>query len=203
VFRTSIILKNAREDKDLSIVEVSKKLKISPRYLEAIESEDRGAFPSEPYCSLIIKDYANFLGLNGDDIISLFRRDFALKQSRKPTSTSKFSLTPQTFFVIGLCLTLIVFVGYVVTEYLKYNQAPPLKVNWPEDSSLSLASKIEITGTTDAEATVRINNDLIIVDQFGNFKKVFAFSAPEQKIVVESHSHSGKTTSLEKTYHLK
>jgi cytoskeletal protein RodZ len=203
MFRTSIILKNAREDKDLSIAEVSKKLKISPRYLEAIESEDRSAFPSEPYCSLIIKDYATFLGLNGDDIISLFRRDFAVKQNDRPVAVSKFSLTPHTFFIIGLCLTLIIFVGYVVTEYLKYNQSPPLKVNWPEDSSLSLSSKIEISGSTDAEATVRINNDLIIVDQYGNFKKTIALSSPEQKVVVESLSHSGKTTSLEKIYHPK
>jgi len=44
MFRTSIILKNAREDKDLSIVEVCKKLKISPKYLEAIENEDRSNF---------------------------------------------------------------------------------------------------------------------------------------------------------------
>lgn len=203
MFRTSIILKNAREDKDLTIAEVSKKLKISPKYLEAIESEDRSAFPSEPYCSLIIKDYANFLGLNGDDIISLFRRDFAVKQNSRPITSQKFSLTPHTFFIIGLCLTVLIFVGYVVTEYLKYNQAPPLKVNWPEDSSLTLSSKIEITGTTDAEATVRINNDLIIVDQFGNFKKVVALSSPEQKLVIESRSHSGKTTTQEKTYHPK
>ncbi|MBI2464826.1 helix-turn-helix domain-containing protein [Candidatus Shapirobacteria bacterium] len=203
MFRTSIILKNAREDKDLSIAEVSKKLKISPKYLEAIESENRSAFPSEPYCSLIIKDYANFLGLNGDDIISLFRRDFAVKQNSSPVNSQKFSLTPQTFFIIGLCLTLIIFVSYVVTEYLKYNQAPSLKVNWPEDTSLTLSSKIEISGTTDAEATVRINSDLIIVDQFGSFKKIIALSSPEQKIVVESLSHSGKTSSLEKTYHPK
>jgi cytoskeletal protein RodZ len=203
MFRTSIILKNTREDKDLSIAEVSKKLKISQRYLEAIESEDRRAFPSEPYCSLIIKDYAVFLGLNGDDILSLFRRDFEVKQRQSRVTTNKFSLTPQTFFVVGITFSVLIFIGYVVSEYLKYNQAPPLKVNWPEDSSLTLSSKIEISGETDAEATVRINNDLIIVDQYGSFKKVISMSQPDQKVVVESRSHSGKTTINEKTYHPK
>lgn len=203
MFRTSIILKNAREDKDLSIAEVSKKLKISQRYLEAIESEDKRSFPSEPYCSLIIKDYATYLGLNGDDILSLFRRDFEVKQRQSHVTTSKLSLTPQTFFVLGITISILIFVGYVVSEYLKYNQAPPLKVNWPEDNSLTLSSKIEVTGETDAEATVRINNDLIIVDQFGNFKKVISLNQPDQKVVVESKSHSGKTTVNEKTYHPK
>lgn len=200
MFRTSIILKNAREDKDLTVAEVSKKLKISPKYIEAIESETRSCFPAEPYCSLIVKDYATFLGLNGDDIISLFRRDFAtISQSSSPIS-QKYSLTPQLFFKFGITLTLLIFVSYVVNEYIKYNRPPPLKVNWPETTTLPVSSKIEITGTTDPESSIRINDDLIIVDQFGNFKKVVNITAREQKILVQAKSHSGKQTQSEKIY---
>jgi cytoskeletal protein RodZ len=203
MFRTSIILKNAREEKDLTLAEVSKKLKISQKYLDAIESEKTASFPSEPYCSLIIKDYANFLGLNGEVVLSLFRRDFAIRTQKSSTKNNGFSFTPQYIFKIGIAVSLIIFISYVVIEYLKYNQAPPLAVIWPEDTSLSSSSKIEISGTTDPEATVRINSDLIIVDQFGGFKKIISLSNPDQKIVVESRSHSGKTTIQEKTYHPK
>ena len=38
MYRASIILKNAREDHSLEISEVSKKLKISAKYIEAIET---------------------------------------------------------------------------------------------------------------------------------------------------------------------
>jgi cytoskeletal protein RodZ len=200
MFRTSIILKNAREDKDLTIAEVSKKLKISPKYIEAIESETRSCFPAEPYCSLIVKDYATFLGLNGEDIISLFRRDFAVKSHKTTHQNPQYSLTPQLFFKFGISLTILIFLGYVVNEYIKYNRPPPLKVNWPSDSDLTLSSKIEVTGSTDPESSVRINNDLIIVDQFGNFKKIISLSTTEQKIIIEAKSHSGKQTLTEKTY---
>ena len=203
MFRTSIILKNAREDKDLSIIEVCKKLKISPKYLEAIENEDHSSFPAEPYCSLIIKEYANFLGLNGNDILALFRRDFAIHANPQTKSASKFSLTPHFFFVVGITISILLFIGYVTQEYLKYNQPPPLKVIWPDDTSLAPSSKIEITGSTDPESTVRINNDLVIVDQFGNFKKVISLNSTDQKISIESHSHNGKTTVQEKIYHPK
>ena len=79
MFRVSTILKNTRLDKELEFSEISKKLKIPAKYLEAIEDEKIANFPQEPYCSLIVKDYANFLGLNGEEILSLVRRDFAQK----------------------------------------------------------------------------------------------------------------------------
>lgn len=201
--RASIILKNAREDKDLSIDEVSKKLKISKNYLEAIEGEISSQFPSEPYCSLIIKDYAAFLGLNGSDILSLFRRDFASPTKSSVSNLNQVSFTPQLIFRWSVAAVMILFLSYIVLEYLKYNRPPHLNVNWPEDNSLAINSALEISGNTDPEATIRINNDLTIVDPTGNFHKTISFTQDNLKIIIESKSHSGKTTVLEKTYHPK
>lgn len=199
--RASIILKNAREDKDLEIAEVSKKLKISKNYLEAIEGEFSSDYPSEPYCSLIIKDYATFLGLNGSDILSLFRRDFASPSKLANQNLNQMSFTPQTIFKWSVVISMLLFLSYIVVEYLKYNRPPMLQVNWPEDKALALNSNLEISGQTDSEATVRINNDLIIIDSVGNFHKSLILRDASQKISIVATSHSGKTTSVEKTYH--
>lgn len=195
MFRASIILKNAREDKDLSIEEVSKKLKISAKYLRAIEAEQKNNFPAEPYCSLIIKDYANFLGLNGEDLISLFRRDFASIVKSPVVPPSRISFTPQNTFKIALVIIMILFAFYIANEYVKFNRPPELKVDWPIASAAA-----EIVGTTDAESTIRINGDLIIVDSSGKFHKSINLSKPETKVVIESKSPNGKTTVVEKTY---
>ena len=195
MFKASIILKNAREDKDLSIEEVSKKLKISTKYLQAIEGEQKSAFPDEPYCSLIIKDYANFLGLNGDDVISLFRRDFAGNSKSATATNNQFSITPQFTFRLATIAVIILFISYIVLEYLKFNRPPELKVDWPLASNSA-----EISGVTDPESTIRVNNDLIIVDQLGKFHKNLDLSRTNTKVVIESKSPSGKTTVVEKTY---
>jgi len=198
--RASAILKNAREDKCFDISEVCKKLKISQNYIKAIEEENISQFPSEPYCSLIVKDYAVFLGLGGDDILSLFRRDFATPLKPNSAHLGTFSLTPQFIFKWSVIIAVFLFSSYIIVEYLKYNRPPNLKVNWPEDSSLIVDSVIEISGTTDAEATVRINKDLIIVNSDGNFHKSINVPKTELKLTVESTSHSGKTTTVEKLY---
>ena len=202
MYRSSIILKNAREEHSLEIAEVSKKLKISTKYIEAIETENKSKFPQEPYCSLIIKDYANFLGLNGEDVLSLFRRDFANSAKTVPNGSKFPSFTPQFTFKIAITVSVILFVSYLVTEYLKFNRPPPLTVNWPTTSELQNAS-FSLTGVTDPESTVRINSNLIIVNQNGSFEKKITLSGTDSStIVVESKSPSGKSNIQEKTFHL-
>jgi hypothetical protein len=198
MFRVSLILKNAREDKDLNYAEVSKKIKVPAKYLEALENERLKDFPPDPYCSLIVKDYANFLGLNGDDVLTLFRRDFDRRSKNKAAKVEKVNVTPQLTFKIGLIVVVAIFIFYLVFEYIKFNQPPTLKVNWP-DAPIN-NKYLEITGITDDEATVKINQDQIIVDQNGNFKKQVYLTPPETKIIIESKSLGGKTTLVEKIY---
>jgi cytoskeletal protein RodZ len=197
MLRASVILKNARQDKDLELVEISKKLKVSVKYLSAIESEIKSDFPQEPYCSLIIKDYANFLGLNGDDIISLFRRDFANTSKAKPLNSQKIFFTPQFTFKIAVISSILIFATYLVFEYVKFNRPPMLKINWPD---IINQSSLEITGTTDTESTIRVNNDLVIVDATGNFQKKVNLTSDKTTITIESKSPSGKTTVMTKVY---
>jgi hypothetical protein len=60
-----------------------------------------------------------------------------------------------------------------------------------------LGSSIELTGVTDPESTVRVNNDLIIVNTKGDFQKKINLINGNNKIIVESKSPSGKTTKEE------
>jgi len=198
MYRASIILKNARSDKDLSLQEVSKKLKIPQKYLEAIENENILCFPQEPYCSLIINDYADFLGLNGSQIVGLFRRDFAQKRKNKTTDKSLISFTPQFTFGLIVSFLILLFSSYLIFEYIKFNQPPRLKVEWPLQDVV-YEEIYELKGTTDPESTVRINQDLVIVDPEGNFAKKINLQTNETRILIESKSPSGKTTQEERT----
>jgi len=193
MFKAATILNNTRLDKELDIKDISKVLKVPCKYLLALESESIDQFPQEPYCSLIVKDYADYLGLNGQEILKLFRRDFAQKRKIKSTHKNYFSFTPQFTFSLSLILLLVIFLGYLFSEYLKFNQPPPLKVNWPS-GGVVLGSSLEIDGKTDPEATVSVNQDLVIVDESGNFHKKLQLSGTDTKITIVSKSPSGKTT---------
>lgn len=193
--RASSILESTRLDRELNFDEIAKKTKIPVKYLIAIENEQTENFPSEPYCSLIVKDYADFLGLNGEDLLSIFRRDYDRKINVLPPRRFIFALTPQTAFTLFLYFIALVFFVYLAFEYFKFNRPPSLKVTWPENIT---DNTIEISGDTDSESTIKINDSLVIVDSDGHFKKNIEISTSEAKIVVEAKSPAGKTTRDEK-----
>ena len=66
-------LRNARETKGLSIESIARETNIARRYLAALESEDFSQFPAEAYVLGFLKNYADFLGLNSGELISLFK----------------------------------------------------------------------------------------------------------------------------------
>ena len=198
MFCASSLLKNTRLDKEYELSDIAKKLKINPKYLKAIEDDDVSNFPQEPYCSLMVKEYADYLGLNGHDVSSLFRRDFEQKKKTKSLKKESFSFTPQLTFAVSIFLIIFLFGFYLIFEYIKFNQPPKLKINWPTESTI-IDNSFTLNGVTDPESTVRVNQDLIIVDTKGNFsKKINLNQNGETKITVESKSSSGKTTTEEK-----
>jgi cytoskeletal protein RodZ len=198
MFKVSTLLQNARLDRDLTILEVAAKLKVPGKYLQALDQGDSNHYPPEPYCSLYIKDYAEFLGLNGEEILALFRRDYYQKRTTKKIQPKNLlAFTPQAFFLSALAVSLIAFVFYLTSEYLRFNHPPRLEVNWPQAALTS--DTFELQGETDPESTVRVNQDLIIVDPQGKFTKKISLSSPQTPVVVEAKSPAGKTTTITHT----
>jgi len=198
MLRVSAIIQEARLDKQLELEDISKKIKVPVKYLRAIEDEASANFPLEPYCSLIVKDYAQYLGLDGQRILSLFRRDYSEKLKTKTYRPRLLSFTPKFTLGLAMVLSLVIFSAYLFYEYLTFNRPPNLKVDWPANLVVA-TSFFDLNGVTNAESTVRVNQDLVIVDHNGNFKKrIELSSSDETKVIVEAKSPSGKTTTDEK-----
>ena len=64
--------KKIRKEMGLSIIDVSNKLKIQKRYLEAIEDGKYTQLPCRVYAVGFIRNYANFLKIDPTEMISEF-----------------------------------------------------------------------------------------------------------------------------------
>jgi len=73
--------KNARIAKGLNLDQVSHETNISVRYLEAMETENFSVFPSEPYVIGFIRNYSDYLDLDVQKNLSLYR---ALRIQEQP-----------------------------------------------------------------------------------------------------------------------
>jgi cytoskeleton protein RodZ len=72
------VLEKARKQRGLTLDEVEHATKIRKRYLAGLEREDFGALPDAVYVRGFLKTYANYLGLDGEELSR------ELKDRRKP-----------------------------------------------------------------------------------------------------------------------
>ena len=127
--------KNARNDKGLSLDQVSRETNISIRYLEAMETENFSVFPSEPYVVGFLRNYSDYLELDVQKIISLYR---ALRIQEQPVPVDKLIKPPvnagRVFLVFGIAVLALAVLGgagfgiYNLVIYIKNNsvQAAPV-----------------------------------------------------------------------------
>jgi cytoskeleton protein RodZ len=66
-------LREVRESKKYTIEQVARETRISRRYIEALEKEDFSAFPGETYLIGFLRSYAEYLDLDPDHFINLYR----------------------------------------------------------------------------------------------------------------------------------
>ena len=67
-------LRRARENKGVSLEETEKATGIRKRYLEALEEGRFEALPGQIQLRGFLRNYANYVGLSGDEMLSLYER---------------------------------------------------------------------------------------------------------------------------------
>lgn len=76
-----VVLKDAREEKGLSINDVAESTKVRQKYIVAIEESDWAKLPGRAYTSGFIKRYAQEVGMDPEKTLAYFRREYNLTQS--------------------------------------------------------------------------------------------------------------------------
>jgi len=96
-------LKSIRESRKISIKEVAADTNISALYIEALEDEDFDKFPGETYVIGFLKSYSEYLKLDTDEIIMLYK-GYKIGESATPLeeltrpNKSSFMLVLGNFF---------------------------------------------------------------------------------------------------------
>jgi cytoskeletal protein RodZ len=71
------ILRAEREKKGISVKDVETATSIRSLYLQAIEEGNYKILPGEVYLKGFIRNYANFLGLDGQEMVNMYRQSLA------------------------------------------------------------------------------------------------------------------------------
>ncbi len=198
------LLKKSREAKGINLSEVEKNIRVRAKFLKEIENNNWSVFPSQIYIAGIIKNYANFLGLDSKKMLSFFRRDYERKEeARFRTRVAASYLTPETRKIVsfGLALLFLFIVFFFALQLKNYFSPPKLVLLSPKTDHFTIENKIKIVGRTEKETMIMIFGERIYQNKEGIFEYQFPLQPGKNELVIELTGANGKKTVFRKIFY--
>ncbi len=101
-------LRQTRESKGYTIEQIARDTHIAKRFLEALEAEDFEQFPGDPYLMGFMRTYAEYLGLNPEEIVLLYKN---LKLQEQPAPIDELIAKPTSRPIARIVLIAIAVVA--------------------------------------------------------------------------------------------
>ena len=201
-------LKKRREEKGISIKEISEKLKIKVSYLENLEENDYDKLPPDVYVKGFIRSYAQFVGFDVQKMVDLYSKEKDINDKirnkknpkRKTNKGKKFLIsnyiiiTPKILTVV-FSLFILSIVGYYLWHQISsFNSTPYLFISNPMADQISNKPEIEVSGQTETQATLKINEEDVFIDSDGYFSEIIILESGNNVLVIEATNRFDRTT---------
>lgn len=198
---TGQILQENRLAKKLEISEVARITRIRSEFIAYLEADDYSHLPSATIAKGFIRNYGQFLGLNANYLLAVFRRDFAenpqgqiVPRGMVEPVTRTSIWTPRSTVIALVVFLFTLFGSYLVYQYSQLLGPPFLEISSPQVDLVTSEDTVEVIGRTDPEATIMVNNLSLVLDKGGQFSVRIPVSPGENTITVVATSKTGKST---------
>ena len=163
------MLQAAREKKGVDLYRAERDTKIRARHLAALESGDYTELPGSVYTKGFLRNYALYLGLDPEELLSRWRdeQDFgrrgepvAVTPPPQPLSEPRrgFTFTPGVLIAAVLSVVVLLFAGYIGLQLVRFAQVPAITlegdrfIRLPEDATTHI-----LRGAAGAKAVINIS----------------------------------------------
>ena len=160
ITKVGAMLKEMRLQKGLKIAEISKHLCIRKHYIEAIEESDYKEIPAFPYGIGFIRSYANFLGLNGENIVDLYKEETQGDKTKdsKILEPQKDAVMPEIrYLLISILAIILIYVVWMVFN----SKEEAIVENLAEQNSVVLNEEAVVV------EEFNVNNEVLVEDASG------------------------------------
>lgn len=205
------ILREEREYHRLSLESLAKRTRIRQEYLQALEQNEFDALPAAAFVKGYIKTYGQVFGFDSTPLLALLRRDF--KESAKGTLVPREFIKPvlkkrqwwtpltSTFLIAGGIFVAIL--GYVVVQWISFNQPPTVTLASPTENQV-VAAQVIVQGKTEVDVVVTVNDQPVALQTNGSFEtEVFLATEGPNSLKVKATDRRGKTSTIERTVYVK
>ncbi|KKR19523.1 MAG: hypothetical protein UT50_C0031G0002 [Candidatus Moranbacteria bacterium GW2011_GWA2_39_41] len=198
-------LSNLRSERRISLNEVSRSTKIQLKYLEYLEAGDYKKLPVDVYVKGFLRSYAEFLGVDENVLIRLYEKEKGIKKNlekangdtgnkKEIINMSPFLITPK---IIAVALGVLFAFGpliYLYREIGAFANTPKLVVLSPMQNEIENSNSVLVTGVSDKDAKIFINDQPILISDEGRFSESLALQVGTNSIAVKAVNRFDKET---------
>lgn len=197
-------LRQAREGKKIKIEEAAAKLKISARYLSALEAGDLKKLPAGIYAKKFLAEYARFLGLRVPEALAGSenespgndqRPNDRLFSLRKPGRGYFFAI-PRLLKNALIVLAVTACLSYLGLCFKRVTAAPLLALESPAQNLVTAENSLEIIGSAEPEAKVAVNGEYVLTDTAGNFRQKINLKNGLNTIFITAQKQYSRQTAI-------
>lgn len=195
------------------IKEAERATRIRAKYIELLEAGNYEKLPPDVYVRGFLKNYANFLKLDPEKVITIYAKERGLKENvkkitEKPKEEPKITrkrempkiiVTPKRLIISGALLTAFLIVSYIGWQVSILAAPPKLEVTGPGDNVKVEEESLIVEGKTDPGSDVFINDIPIGVDPEGTFKEKISVKDGVNLIKVTAKNKLNKETQITRT----
>lgn len=131
------LVRRAREDFGQDLRSVADVLRIRPAYLEAIESGDFDSLPGTTYAIGFLRTYAEYLGLDGEDMVERFKAETQAAARRSelifPEPVAEGRIPGGAIILVSMALLAVAYGGWFYLSQQGRTVADLIPA-WPTDS---------------------------------------------------------------------
>lgn len=200
----SEIFSQARLAQDINLEKAEKALKVSKKYLLALERGDYQTLPSAIYTKNFARAYAKYLELDEKKIVEIITRELEIMEqvNRRAPQTdpqyfeNKILITPKTIRRSIIFLAIVVCLSYLSWQVNAIFSAPSLNVTSPKADLVTGENSVMVEGQTAPEVNVTVNGQEILADQTGHFAKLLDLQTGVNTIKVTAQKKRGRQSTV-------
>lgn len=195
-------LREARREKSLELIDVSRITRIPEKYLEAIEVGTFTILPkAKAHRVAYVREYAKILKLEPEDCLYQFEKEAGLDDTLKSHPHQNIKIFP--FASISIFLRNILvgavalsFAGYLMWQVNGVLQPPKLSVFFPSEGYVTAVPHTTIEGETEKESKLTVNGQEVMVNEQGKFSTAIDLSNGVNTVQILATKKHGKTTTI-------
>lgn len=173
-------LKQSRLEQEKTLEEASAATNIQIKYLEILEDGDYQKLPGDIYSKSWLKLYGDFLGLQISELLTDYKIEKSVsdKLSKVETTVVKINnissyhiLKPKVLKSLGAGFLILILLAYLGWEINNIVAPPDVKIFEPSNNFKTTDASVIIKGQTKPEVQLTINNELVLLDEEGQFNQ--------------------------------